>query len=285
MIQQALGGLVAGGAFALIAVCLVLMYQMLGVLNFAQSALGALAACASLFALTKLHWGPWPATVLAVACGAVVSALVGLVMARFFLETSVVTRSTVTIAFLVGVIAIGNHILNGKTYTFPNTLSGSSISVFGTGVPIGSLVEAGGAVLLAVLVTLLLKRTHLGAQLRAMSERPTTAQLLGIRVRRLTVLVWAFAGAVSTIAVMFVLPTSTTSFPPLGYLTLFALGAALLGLLQNMIVAALGGIAIGMLESIVLTTALGRYAQAIPFVIIILVMIWWRRSDVWSEAR
>jgi branched-chain amino acid transport system permease protein len=285
MIQQALGGLVAGGAFALIAVCLVLMSQMLGVLNFAQSALGALAACASLFALTKLHWGPWPSTVLAVACGAVVSALVGLVMARFFLETSVVTRSTVTIAFLVGVIAIGNHILNGKTYTFPNTLSGSSISLFGTGVPIGSLVEAGGAVLLAVLVTLLLKRTHLGAQLRAMSERPTTAQLLGIRVRRLTVLVWAFAGAVSTIAVMFVLPTSTTSFPPLGYLTLFALGAALLGLLQNMIVAALGGIAIGMLESIVLTTALGRYAQAIPFVIIILVMIWWRRSDVWSEAR
>jgi branched-chain amino acid transport system permease protein len=285
MIQQALGGLVAGGAFALIAVCLVLMYQMLGVLNFAQSALGALAACASLFALTKLHWGPWPSTVLAVACGAVVSALVGLVMARFFLETSVVTRSTVTIAFLVGVIAIGNHILNGKTYTFPNTLSGSSVSLFGTGVPIGSLVEAGGAVLLAVLVTLLLKRTHLGAQLRAMSERPTTAQLLGIRVRRLTVLVWAFAGAVSTIAVMFVLPTSTTSFPPLGYLTLFALGAALLGLLQNMIVAALGGIAIGMLESIVLTTALGRYAQAIPFVIIILVMIWWRRSDVWSEAR
>ena len=94
MIQQALGGLVAGGAFALIAVCLVLMYQMLGVLNFAQSALGGLAACASLLALTKLHWGPWPATVFAVACGAVLSGVVGLVMARFFLETSVVTRST-----------------------------------------------------------------------------------------------------------------------------------------------------------------------------------------------
>src|SRR5215472_5603696 len=66
MIQQALGGLVAGGAFALIAVCIVLMYQMLGVLNFAQSAMGGLAACASLFALTKLGWGPWPATLLAV---------------------------------------------------------------------------------------------------------------------------------------------------------------------------------------------------------------------------
>jgi branched-chain amino acid transport system permease protein len=285
MIQQALGGLVAGGAYALIAVCLVLMYQMVGVLNFAQSALGALAACTSLFALNKLHWGPWPATVLAVACGAVVSGVVGLVMARFFLETSVVTRSTVTIAFLVGVTAVGNHILNGATYTFPSTLAGNSVSLFGTGVPIGSLVEAGGAIVLAVLVTLLLNRTHLGAQLRAMSDRPTTAQLLGIRVRRLTVLVWAFTGAVSTVAVMFVLPTSTTSFPPLAYLSMFALGAALLGLLQNMVVAAVGGIAIGMLESIILPSSLGRYDQAVPFLLIIVIMIWWRRRDVWSEAR
>jgi branched-chain amino acid transport system permease protein len=185
----------------------------------------------------------------------------------------------------VGITAIGDHILNGASYSFPSTFSGSSVSLFGTGVPIGSLVEAGGAVLLAVLLELLLRRTHLGAQLRAMADRPTTAQLLGIRVRRLTVLVWSFAGAVSTMAVMFVLPTSTTSFPPLGYLTIFALGAALLGLLKNMVVAALGGIAIGMLQSIVLPTSLGRYAEAIPFVIIIVVMVWWRRGDVWSEAR
>ena len=78
---QALAGLVAGGAYALIAVCLVLMYQMLGTLNFAQSALGGLAACVSLLALTTLHWGPWPATILAVACGAILSGVVGLVMA------------------------------------------------------------------------------------------------------------------------------------------------------------------------------------------------------------
>jgi branched-chain amino acid transport system permease protein len=157
--------------------------------------------------------------------------------------------------------------------------------VFGNGIPIGSIIEVVGALLLALLVGLFLNRTHVGAQLRAMSERPTTAELLGIRVRTLTVAVWAFAGAVSTMAVMFVLPTSTTSFPPLAFLTVYALGAALLGLLRNMVVAALGGIAIGMLQSITLTTSIGRYAQAVPFVIIIVIMVWWRRRDVWSEAR
>ena len=206
-------------------------------------------------------------------------------MARFFLETSVVTRSTVTIALLVAITAVGNHILNGATYNFPNTFSGSSVSLFGTGVPIGSLVEVAGTILLAIALEGLLRRTHLGAQLRAMSERPMTAQLLGIRVRRLTVAVWAFAGAISTMALMFILPTSTTSFPPLAYLSVYAVGAALLGLLRNMTVAAIGGIAIGMLQSIILNTSAGRYADAIPFLLIIFVMVWWRRRDVWSEAR
>jgi branched-chain amino acid transport system permease protein len=206
-------------------------------------------------------------------------------MARFFLETSIVTRSTVTIAFLVAIVAIGVHILNGSAFKFPDVFSGSTVKVFGNGIPIGSIIEVVGALLLALLVGLFLNRTHVGAQLRAMSERPTTAELLGIRVRTLTVAVWAFAGAVSTMAVMFVLPTSTTSFPPLAFLTVYALGAALLGLLRNMLVAALGGIAIGMLQSITLTTSIGRYAQAVPFVIIIVIMVWWRRRDVWSEAR
>lgn len=121
--------------------------------------------------------------------------------------------------------------------------------------------------------------------MRAMSERPITAGLLGIRVRTLTVMVWGFASAVATIAVMVVLPTSTTSFPSLAYLVVFALGAALLGLMRNMVIAAVGGVLIGMLQSIVQPSAIGRYTEAVPFVVIVLVMVWWRRRDVWSEAR
>ena len=285
MIQQALGGLVAGGAYAAIAVCIVLMYQMLGVLNFAQSAIGALAACVSLWAYSSLGVNAWVATLMAVAAGAVFGALLGLMMARYFLEASVVTRSTVTIALMVIAIAAGARILDGSAYDFPDAFSGSRVVLFDTGVPVGSLVEVGGALLLAVLVQVFLRRTRVGSQLRAMSERPTTAQLLGIRVRRLTVAVWAFSAAVSTMAVMFVLPTSTTSFPPLAYLTVYAVGAALLGLLRNMTVAAVGGLLIGMVQSITLTSSIGRYSQAFPFVIIIVVMVWWRRRDVWSEAR
>ena len=286
MIQQALAGLVAGGAYAAIAVCIVLMYRMLGVLNFAQAGIGALAATTSLYTFNTLGFGVWPSILLAILAGAVLGAALGLVMARFFLETSIATRSTVTIGFLVMTLAIGTRILDGKAFAFPDPFAGQSVMLFGSGVPVGSIVEVFAALALAIGVEQFLVRTRLGAELRAMSERPITAQLLGIRVRRLTVMVWAFAGAVSTLAVLFVLPTSTTSFPPLAYMAVYALGAALLGLLQSLTLAALGGIFIGMVQSITLTSPLvGQYAQAIPFVVIIVVMVWWRRGDVWSEKR
>ena len=285
MVAEMLAGLVSGGVYAALAVCIVLMYQMLGVVNLALGAMGALAACMSLLCVRWFGLGPGPATVVAVLCGALIGVVLGLLMVRYFLEASVELRTTVTIAVTVGLIAVGDRILNGATYNFPSLFSGPSVEIFGTGVPIGSLIEVVAAILLAVGVQIFLRGTHLGAQLRAMSERPITAGLLGIRVRTLTVAVWAFASAIATIAVMVVLPTSTTSFPPLAYLVIFALGAALLGLMRNMIVAAVGGVAIGMLQSIVQPSGIGRYTDAVPFVVIVLVMVWWRRSDVWSEAR
>jgi branched-chain amino acid transport system permease protein len=285
MVAEMLAGLVSGGVYAALAVCIVLMYQMLGVVNLALGAMGALAACMSLLCVRWFGLGPGPSTVVAVLCGALIGVILGLLMVRYFLEASVELRTTVTIAITVGFIAVGDRILNGATYNFPSLFSGPSVEIFGTGVPIGSLIEVVAAILLAVGVQIFLRGTHLGAQLRAMSERPITAGLLGIRVRTLTVAVWAFASAIATIAVMVVLPTSTTSFPPLAYLVIFALGAALLGLMRNMVVAAVGGVLIGMLQSIVQPSGIGRYTDAVPFVVIVLVMVWWRRSDVWSEAR
>ena len=60
MIQQAVAGLVSGGVFAAMAVCIVLMYRMLGVLNFALAAMGGLGACATLYTYGDRGGPPCP---------------------------------------------------------------------------------------------------------------------------------------------------------------------------------------------------------------------------------
>ena len=188
-------------------------------------------------------------------------------------------------ASIVTAMAIGNRVLDGKAYRFPDLFEGATVRLGGIGLPVASVVETLLAVGLAVGVGLFLTRTRAGAQMRAISQRPTTAQLLSIPVTRLTVAVWAFASGVSTLAIVFVLPTSTTSFPTLAYTILGALAAALFGLLKHLLVVAAGGLLIGVLQSMIIPTPLGNYTAAIPFVVIVAVMLYWRRNDVWAEAR
>ena len=105
----ALNGLAQGMLLFLIAVGLSLIFGVLGVLNFAQSGIGALAATVSLYAFRDLGLGVYPSVLMAIAAGALLGGLLGLLMARFFLESTVVTRSTVTIAFLVMTLAIPSN--------------------------------------------------------------------------------------------------------------------------------------------------------------------------------
>jgi branched-chain amino acid transport system permease protein len=286
MIQQAVGGLVSGGVFAALAVCIVLMYRMLGVLNFALAAMGGLGACASLYTYGDRGWGTLPAVVVGLLAGALLGAILGLVMARWFVEASVEIRSTVTIGLLVTALAVGNRILGGSAHKTPDLLGSGTVQIGGIGIATGSLIEAGGALLMAVALTAYLRATKTGTQLRALSVRPTTAQLMGVPVGRLTVAVWAFSSFVATLAVLFVLPSSTSDFSNLALLILSAMAAALVGLLRSMAIAAIAGIAIGMLQSMALYwDSIARYSQAIPFVVITIAMMWWRRGDVWAEAR
>ena len=261
------------------------MYRMLGVVNFAQAGIGALGGTVGLL-LYQAGWGALPSIVLGIAAGGLIGAAIGWVMATIFLEDTVELRSTVTIALFVAMLALGNFILGGSAHSFPDLLGNASVTLAGIGLPIGSLVECAGAIILAVGLGALLRSTRIGLELRALAARPVTAQLMGIRVVPLTIGVWAAAGACATLAIMLVLHMSTNTFSPLATLIVPALAAALLGLFRSMTITALAGIAIGMAQSLVLSIGpIAGYGDALPFLLIIVVMMWWRRKDVWADAR
>ena len=78
MVAEMLAGLVPGGVYAGLAVCIVLMYQMLGVVNLALGAMGGLAACTSLLCVQWFGLGAGPSALVAVLCGALIGVLLGL---------------------------------------------------------------------------------------------------------------------------------------------------------------------------------------------------------------
>jgi|GEM_PF-6225190 len=145
-----------------------------------------------------------------------------------------------------------------------------------------SLASIGLAVVLTIAVEQFLGRTRTGLQLRALSEKPMAAELLGIPVRRLAIGVWALSGAVTTLALMLIAPLRAPDFGSLSLLVVPTFAAALVGAFNSFRAALFGGLLIGLASGFV---GLNQYRAAVPFLVILTVLLWSQRGARWDEAR
>jgi branched-chain amino acid transport system permease protein len=290
MMNLAVAGLAPGGVYALIGVCLVLSYRVGAVVNFSQT----FTATFAVFVMSELvdhEWNLWLAIGLAIALGAAIAALQGWIMVRWFSEASVLIRSTVTIGMAVSFFGLTVRIFHDTLRNFPALFKSFNRRPFGdvtvTGAVLASII---GAIGISIAVWLILGHTRLGVILRAVSARPVTADLMGVRTRRYVVLVWAVAGALTTSAIVLTAPTRR-NIPNLVFLIVPALAAAIVGSMKSLAATVAGGFAIGMIESVALEWqnpsgfGIGDYRPALSFVMVTLALLWSQRRETWGESR
>ena len=286
ILTSAVAGLTAGGAYGLLGVCVVFTYRLVAVVNFTAAAIGTTGT----FVLVVLFEAGMPLW-LAAACGLVAGTLagiaIGLVMIRWFSESNASTKAAVTVALLVGIIAIGLRLTGGQhPHDFPDLFPGSAMRLAGVELTVSLLLTIGLGVAFTVLADILLARTRMGLHLRALSERPMAAELIGVPVLFLSILVWAITGAVTTFSLMIIATQRSPDFASLSLLVVPALAAALIGLFRSFWMTLIGGILIGVVEGITsVIGSLNQYRAAIPFLIILAVLLWLQRGARWDEAR
>jgi branched-chain amino acid transport system permease protein len=282
----AVAGLAAGGAYALLGVCAVFTYRLVAVVNFAGAAIGAAGAFA--FSMSVERGAPIGlAAPFGVAVGALVGVAVGAVMTRWFAESPASTKAAVAVALLVGLAAVGLRITGGQhPHDFPELLQGSAFRLAGVEVTNASLATLALAFLFTVASTLLLNRSYVGLQLRALAERPVAAALIGVPVQALSLWVWGVSGAATALALILIAPQRAPNFLTLSLLIVPALAAALIGVFRSFWATLAGGIAIGVIEGLTsVIPHLGEFRAAVPFVVILAVLLWSQRGARWDEAR
>ncbi len=285
MLTGAVAGIGTGGVYAVIAVCLTLMARLVRVVNFAQVIIGGTSAyCASVLHSNGL---PYPAGALAgLLIAAALSAGLGWVMARWFAEADTGRRSAVTIVALVLLLSASYLMFGSYPRQFPSLLPGVALRLSGVDVTGAAVATVAIAITLTAGSQLLLRRTQTGLRLRALSERPVTAELAGIRATRLTIGVWMATSVTVGIVVLLAAPTTVNDQASLGLLVVPGCAAALIGAFRSLGRALAGGLALGMGEGVLAqTTALAHYRDLVPFGLILAVLLWSQRREVWDEAR
>jgi branched-chain amino acid transport system permease protein len=285
MIQGALAGLASGGLYATVAVCLTVMSRLTRVVNFAQVAVGMFGAFSSV-RLAAPGVPMWLATVIGILIGAALAGIIGLVITTWLAEADVAVRSGATVAALLMLIALSFIMFGTKPLPFTPIFPGAAFTVGSVVISQITVVLVIVAVAVAATVRLVLTRTLLGLRLRALSERPVTAELLGIRSRPLSVGLWIVSGVVTTFVVEIVAPSQSNDAVSLSMTVVPAAAAALLGAFRRLDLAVIGGLLLGMLDgALAQLQGLALLRYFLPFLVIVGLLLWMQRREVWDVAR
>ncbi|MGE5147306.1 MAG: branched-chain amino acid ABC transporter permease [Candidatus Eiseniibacteriota bacterium] len=267
-LQFLLGGLVVGSIYGLVGIGFTGVYNVTGIVNFAQgdfAMMGAMAVIALYAAGVPLL----PAIVLAIVVMAVVAAGIERLAIRP-LKHDVIRGIIVTIG--IGVVLQGTAVLLWGTDAEPMpSFSGDNpLELFGATLLPQALWVVGTAAVLMIGLHLFFQRTYLGKMFRACAVNPFAAGIVGIRVRTMRVISFALSGVLGAVAGIIIAPIALTQFDSGLSLGIKGFVACIIGGFGNPIGAALGGLVLGVLEAFATGYLSSGYKNAIAFVLLLL---------------
>jgi len=274
-LQQVVSGLATGGIYASLALALVLIYNAMGLVNFAQGEMAMFATYIA-FVLIAHGFNYWIALPLTLALAFVGGVVIQRVVIRPFERAPVLTLVIVTLGLATLVNGVAGFLFGYMLRPFPSPFSVTTVSIFGALASYQDLgvIAVSGVVL--VLIYLLLQRTTLGLALRAASQHPEASRLLGIRVSWMLALGWGLASAVGAVSGMMAAPALLLQPNMMQTVIIYAFAAAVLGGIESPLGAVVGGLIIGVtvnLAGAYVPGVGGDLQLAVAFAIIIAVLV------------
>jgi branched-chain amino acid transport system permease protein len=262
-----ISGLGIGAVYALSGVGLVVLFRATGVLNFAFGAFGAIGAhCA----WQLLEWKmPLAVAILAaVAVSTAISFLYGRVFAPMLSHRDIVVRAVGTLAPALVLIAIMGVIWGELPRRLQFPTDQMFISLFAVRLTYTRIIAIVLAIVMVVAITLLLTRTRLGLDMRALANDRDLSAVLGVRILYTETAAWIMTGIFSGFAGLLLADLVRLQGTFLTLLVIPAVAAAILGQLQSLWQTAVAGILIGITEAVLTPiTWISPYRAAAPFII------------------
>lgn len=249
-LQLTINGLVVGGIYALVALGFVIIYKSSGILNFAQGEFLMLGAYVCLAIMTASRVPFAAAFVLTLLFSVALGLLLERAVLRPLLGQPVISVIMVTLG-LSGVLkGIVQAIWGTDTRPFPAVFPNEPVLLGPLPVSQGYLWSLGCVALLLVILTLFFRSTRLGLAMRATAFSQQVSLSMGISVRRIFALAWSIAAVVSAAGGMLLGAMRGGVDGSLAFYGLKVIPVVILGGLESIPGAIVGGLIIGVLENL-----------------------------------
>ena len=295
LLQAVLSGLASGAVLGLVALGFTLVAGTVRVLHLAHGDLVVAAVFTGVLGVlgttpVAVALGPAPAAAfvaLVLVGGALLSVAVGAVAVRPHLPDAATGRAGDALGWVAGGVAAGLLLREGlglllpqEGYAIPDPLRLGGLTSSGVlALPGGQVLPARVpavlvlALLAGVLTERLLVRSRFGKALRSVADDPDAAALCGVPARRVVLQVFLLAGVLAGLAGLLDAPgRSSLSVDDGVVLGLAGIAAALLGGLGSPRGALLGGLAVGLLQAVVVTVLDARFTDVVPLALLVVLL-------------
>lgn len=282
-LQLVISGIAQGCIYGLIALGFVLIYKATETVSFVQGDLMMLGAFGGLAAMTMLDFPFWLAILSAIAAMGVFGLVVERLVIRPILGQPqfTIVMLTIGIGYIVrGLITMVPGI-GTETHTLPVPYKDVVLTVGGLLLSVEQVVVIGSTALLCAILYTVFRYSTVGIAMQASSQNQLAAYYMGIPVKRLNGLVWALAAAVAAVAGLLLAPI-TFVHVNMGFIGLKAFPAAVVGGFGSLPGAIVGGLIIGVVESLSGFYLPTGFKDVAPY-IVVLAMLWFKPNGLFGE--
>lgn len=275
-LQLLINGLVTGSIYAMVALGFVLIYKATGILNFAQGELVLVGAYVCWCLVVQFHLPFLAAFVLTL----IFAILLGLLLERCFLRPMIGEPIISVIMLTIGLAdllrAIVQAIWSTDTRVFPQVFPSAPVHLGNFAISQVYLWSSICALFFLIIFTLFFKFSKTGIAMRAVADDQLAAQSLGISIKKVFAMAWCISAVVSAIGGV-LLGNINGINSSLSFIGLKVFPCVILGGLDSVPGAIIGGLTVGVLESLsggyLDQYVGGGIKDVFPFVILIIILM------------
>jgi branched-chain amino acid transport system permease protein len=271
--QSLISGILIGGVYALIGIGLTIIFGVMRIINFAHGDLLMVGMYLTYFLFTLLHIDPFVSIIVTIP----LMFLYGAFLQKFFINRVLDALPQNQILLTIGLgLVMSNTVMLAFTSDYrilTTTYSSSSFDVFGLSISVPLLISFTITLVITAILYWFLYRTDTGQAIRATAQDRGAAQLMGINVKRMSIIAFGLGASLAGTAGALIAPTYYI-FPQVGSVfTLKAFVITVLGGMGSIVGATLGGVLIGIVESVGGVYIGSGWKDVIVFVVFLLVLL------------
>lgn len=276
-LQLVINGLVVGSVYALVALGFVVIFKSTSVVNFAQGEFLLLGAYISLAVVSQTSMPFWVAVGVTLLFSVALGMLIERLILRPMIGEPVISVIMVTLGLSSILKAVVQGIWGTDTRPFPEIFPSTPVQIGPLPVSQGYIYSVVCVAILLLLFTLFFKYSRAGIAMRATAFSQQVAQSMGISVRRMFALAWAIAAVVSAIGGILLGGVRGGVDAALAAIGLKVIPVVILGGLDSILGAIVGGLIVGVLENLAggyLDPLFGGGVKEVaPFVVLVLILM------------